>query len=211
LLGKACTARKETIAIALMIFDTLKFIQMALQDYILEVEQAAESQSIAVLDNIALADELGGTRDNLNGHIVITLVNLQEETTLKNSPHYRQENGRTVYRNPPISLNLFILFAALHGDQYETSLKRLSRVVEFFQWRKELSFATLSPERGGISLDISVFMDLYSLTFEQVNHLWGTLGGKQVPFVLYRARLVTVEAEKRQAEGEQITEILISS
>lgn len=193
-----------------MIFDAMKLIQTALQQYILDVEQSQANQEIVILDNIALAEELGGNRDNLNERVVMSLVNLQEEVTLKNESYHRLENGRTVYRNPPIYLNLFILFSVLHSGQYETSLKRLSRVIEFFQWKKELSFTT-TPVSTNISHEVQIFTDLYSLTFEQLNYLWGSLGGKQVPFVLYRARLVAVEAEKRLAESQPITEISINA
>lgn len=193
-----------------MIFDALKLIQSAFQIYVSEVEEPPPSQDIMVLDNIALAEDLGGSRENIDGKIVMSLVNIQEETTLKNIPHYRQENGRTVYKNPPVHLNLFVLFSVLHRDQYETSLKRLARVVEFFQWRKEFSFAATPPQLGGLSQEMKLYADLYTLTFEQLNHLWGSLGGKQVPFVLYRMRLVEVEAQKQQAEGSAITEILIN-
>jgi hypothetical protein len=193
-----------------MLFDALKLIQGAFQAYITEVEDPPPTQEIMVLDNIALAEELGGNRENLDGKIVMSLVNLQEETTLKNMPYYRQENGRTVYRNPPVNLNLFVLFSVLQREQYETSLKRLSRVVEFFQWRKEFSFSATPPPLGSISQDIRIYADLYTLTFEQLNHLWGALGGKQVPFVLYKMRLVEIEAQKPQGEGSVITEVLIN-
>lgn len=192
-----------------MLFDALKLIQSAFQAYIAEVEDPPPAQNLMVLDNIALAEELGGNRENLDGKIVMSLVNLQEETTLKNTPHYRQEAGRTQYVNPPINLNLFVLFSVLHREQYETSLKRLSRVIEFFQWRKELSFLTTPPELGGLSQEVRIYADLYTLTFEQLNHLWGALGGKQVPFVLYRMRIVPLSAQKQQGEGPAITEVLI--
>ncbi|MEM7061821.1 MAG: DUF4255 domain-containing protein [Cyanobacteria bacterium P01_B01_bin.77] len=192
-----------------MLFDALKLVQTSLQAYIAEAEATTQTQEIVQLDNIALASVLGGDRDNLDGQVVMSLVNLQEETTLKNKPHYRQENGKTVYKNPPVSLNLYVLFSSLDSRNYETSLKRLSRIIEFFQWRKEFSYSSISPELN-ISQDIILRLDLYTLTFEQLNHLWGALGGKQVPFVLYRMRLVTLEADKRQAEGEEITEILIN-
>jgi hypothetical protein len=194
-----------------MIFDAMKLVQSALQQYILEVEQSPNASSeIVILDNIAMAEELGGSRDNLNERVVMSLVNLQEEVTLKNEPYHRLENGRTVYRNPPIQLNLFILFSVLHREQYETALKRLSRVIEFFQWKKELSFST-TPSSTNISHDVQIFPDLYSLTFEQLNYLWGSLGGKQIPFVLYRIRLVAIEAEKRLAESEPITSIFVNA
>lgn len=189
-----------------MIFDALKLIQTALQSYIRDVEQPLDlNQDIVILDNISMAEELGGTRSGLNERVVISLINIEEEATLKNSAHYRTENGRTIYHNPPVSLNLFILFSILHTDQYDTALKRLARVIEFFQWKKELSFTTI-PGASGVSRDVRIVPDLYSLTFDQLNQLWGSLGGKQVPFVMYRARLVTLDAQKTQAEGESISE-----
>ncbi|BAY90649.1 MULTISPECIES: DUF4255 domain-containing protein [unclassified Tolypothrix] len=191
-----------------MIFDAMRLIQVALQRYILEMEPELGAGPIVLIDNIAMAEELGGPNNQLNGHVVMSLVNLQEETTLKNSSYYRLENNRTIYQNPPIHLNLFILFSALH-NKYDTALRLLSRVVEFFQSQTEISF-NATPGTGIGSRDIRIVPDLYSLSFEQLNHLWGSLGGKQVPFVLYRARLVAVEAQKRQAESEVITGISIN-
>jgi Pvc16 N-terminal domain len=192
-----------------MIFDAMKLIQTSLQQYIRDIEESP-TQDFVILENIAMAQELGGSGDNQNERVVMSLVNLQEEFTLKNSAYQRLENGRTVYRNPPTFLNLFILFSVLNNEQYETALKRLSRVIEFFQWKKELLFTT-TPGLNNPAQDIQIFMDLFSLTFEQQNYLWGSLGGKQVPFVLYRARLVTIEAGKRQGESQPITEIYINT
>ncbi|MEO0408407.1 MAG: DUF4255 domain-containing protein [Cyanobacteria bacterium P01_A01_bin.135] len=186
----------------------MRLIQLALQRYILEFEPELGPGQVVVVDNIAMAEELGGSNNQLTGHIVMSLVNLQEETTLKNAPFYRVANGRTLYKNPPVSLNLFVLFSALH-NQYETGLRLLSRVIEFFQWKKELSFTTV-PSATSISQEIKILPELHSLTFEQLNHLWGALGGKQVPFVLYRVRVVALEAEKREGEGDVITEIYVN-
>ncbi len=197
-----------------MIYDAMEQIRDRLQSY-LQKTLGADSVNV-VIDNIAMAEQLGGPNNQLIEGVIMSLVNLQEETTLKNAPHYRIENGRSIYQNPPVYLNLFILFSILN-NQYATSIRLLSRVVEFFQTQNELSFPTtpvpahFPPPGGmGISQDIKIFADLYSLTFEQLNHLWGALGGKQVPFVLYRARLVAVQGQKRQAEGKVITEILVN-
>jgi hypothetical protein len=189
-----------------MIFDALKLLQAALQQYIIDEE--AMTPPIVVLENIALASALGGTNETIGDRVVMSLVNLQEETSLKNNPHYRSRNGRTLYRNPDVNLNLFVLFSVLHSD-YESALKLLSRVVEFFQWRKELTFST-TPVEGNIAREVRILADLYTLTFEQLNHLWGALGGKQVPFVLYRTRLAVVAAQKRQGEGPAITDLYLN-
>jgi hypothetical protein len=186
-----------------MIFDAMRLMQTALQNYILENEPTLGTNSIVIIDNIAMAEQVGGTNSQLNGHVVMSLVNLQEETTLKNSPYYHVENGQAVYRNPPVNLNLFILIAVLH-NQYDTALRLLSRVIECFHSQTDISVRT-TPTPGNISHDLQIVPDLYSLSFEQLNHLWGSLGGKQLPSVLYRARLVAVEAQKRPSEGAAIT------
>jgi hypothetical protein len=42
--------------------------------------------------------------------------------------------------------------------------------------------------------ELRLHPELYTLTFEQINHLWGSLGGKQSPFVMYKVRLVKVQS-----------------
>lgn len=191
-----------------MISEAIRLIQANLQRYIIEFEPELGPDQIVIVENIAMAEELGGTNNTLSGHVVMSLVNVQEESTLKNAPPYRVSNSRAIYQNPPVNVNLFILFSSLH-QQYVTSLRLLSRVIEFFQWQKELSFA-MTPVSGNVSREVIIRPDLYSLTFEQLNHLWGALGGKQVPFVLYRMRVIALEAEKQKAEGNVITEVYIN-
>lgn len=53
-----------------------------------------------------------------------------------------------------------------------------------------------------------LIFDLYSPTMEEVNHLWGTLGGKQYPFVLYMLRMLELKFKAVQSESGLITEIV---
>lgn len=192
-------------AVKYMIFETLDFIKDALQRYISEVEQPNTTSSIVILNNIAMAQELGGAGESMDNKVIISLINLEEEKTLKNSSNYRIENKQTIYQNPAVNLNLFVLFSSLNIKHYGDSLKRLARIIEFFQWKKELSFSTNSNPNG-VSKEIQIFPDLYSLSFDQLNNLWGLLGGKQVPCVMYRIRLVSLDAQKTLATGVPVME-----
>ena len=61
------------------------------------------------------------------------------------------------------------------------------------------------------SINLETFkliFDLYSPTMEEVNHLWGTLGGKQYPFVLYTLRLLELKFKAIQGESGLITEVV---
>ena len=53
-----------------------------------------------------------------------------------------------------------------------------------------------------------LIFDLYSPTMEEVNHLWGTLGGKQYPFDLYMLRMLDLKFQAVQSESALITEVI---
>lgn len=150
-----------------------------------------------VIDNIGLLETASG--NTLTENIVITLVNIEEESALKNqSPQKRPFIKNAVYQNPPTFLNLYILFTCNYsGDHYQLALRRLSYIIQFVQSKNSFSAAssvagaTLDLSQVGVS-ELEFTLELYTLTFEQINHLWGSLGGRQVPFVMFKMRLVAI-------------------
>jgi hypothetical protein len=56
-------------------------------------------------------------------------------------------------------------------------------------------------------IDLKFTMELFTLSFEQINHLWGSLGGRQMPFVMYKLRLVTISEHAVVREVPLIEEI----
>jgi hypothetical protein len=165
-----------------------------------------------VIDNIGLLETANG--NTLTENIVITLVNIEEESALKNqSPQKRPFIKSAVYQNPPIYLNLYILFTCNYsGDHYQLALRRLSYIIQFVQSKNSFSTASsvaaasLDLSQLGVS-DLEFTLELYTLTFEQINHLWGSLGGRQVPFVLFKMRLVAITDRSAVREVPLIEEI----
>lgn len=122
--------------------------------------------------------------------IGLALVNVEEERTLKaQMPETSLVNGRQVVLQPPLKINLHLLFAA-NFTQYDIALRQLSWVLTFFQAHP--SFTRDShpalPERVA-----KLAVELQSLSFEQLNQVWGAIGGKQLPSVMYRVRLVPLQ------------------
>lgn len=175
-----------------MIDIVLQLLRNELADYLAGIDPAN-----VVVDNIGLLETPSGT--SLSDSIIITLVNIEEESALKNQPALKRPfSGSATYENPPVFLNLYILFTCNYsGDRYQLALRRLSYIIRFLQGKN--SFSTLSSIAGG-SIDLSqpgisdlkFTMELYTLTFEQINHLWGSLGGRQVPFAMYKMRLAAI-------------------
>jgi uncharacterized protein DUF4255 len=147
-----------------------------------------------------------------------SMVNIREEKTLKNISNQVRNDAtlRVVYENPPVFLNFHVLVVATHSS-YSNALLVLSRAIRFFQFRNVFDQDSVAPTSLTSSaptnpLDqletFKLIFDLYSPTMEEVNHLWGTLGGKQYPFVLYTLRLLELKFKAAQGEAGLITEVV---
>lgn len=193
-----------------MITKALNLILSELNQFIPPV---AGSEQV-VLGNIAFNES--PDQSQIQNQVVASLVNVEEESTMKNGAFYRKNINDVEYMEPPVNLNLYLLFSANY-DNYTMSLDRLSEVIQFFQHRKAFSLATAGvippgfdpndPEDAGIYIT----PEFYTLTFEQINHLWGSLGGKQMPFVMYKLRLVAISQKATSNIGALIQEIRNSS
>lgn len=193
-----------------MISKALTLLVRELNAYIESVDQIDGTQpDVAVLGNIALLDNGGGNGDGLSEKILLSLVNVEEEKRLKNSRNFVKNGNQTEYINPPINVNLYLLFSA-NFDNYTTALRRLSQVIEFFQGKYVFNLSN-SPNAGFASdpelSELRLVLDIHTLNFEQINDLWGSLGGKQVPFVMYRTRMLIMRREAKLASSPLIEDI----
>jgi Pvc16 N-terminal domain len=176
-----------------MIVDALKLILAQLNAAI----PSADGVPVVALGNIARSEQgEGGGQSDLS-KVVLSLVNLEEERTLKNGRPYVQIGDRTEQRPLPVNLNLYLLFTSNY-DNYETALSRLGEVIGVFQRQ---SVYTQTITKDGVVNDLRLILELNTLSFEQINYLWGSLGGKQAPFVLYKCRLVSIQSAQPQGSG----------
>jgi hypothetical protein len=192
----------------------LKLIIGQLNQYVLSVSASngsAGTETPVILGNIATAPIAGGDNSKLKDKVVVSLVNIAEEASLKNNTAYLQKNQQHFQQSPIVHVNLYLLFTA-NFEEYDKAINHLFRVMEFFQGRKIFKFKN-APFAGVDSKelermqDIELTVELHTLSFEQLNDLWGSLGGKQLPFVLYRARLVPIQMEQILGREGFITEI----
>ena len=155
------------------------------------------------LDNLKKLQE-----DNAQG-LIISLLNVEEESTLKNSPHFIRKNNQLLYKEPPVFLNLNILMAFEFVD-YGTSLQRLGETVEFLQSRRWFTTENARDENPFPDGVHKLILDLQHLSFEQMNHIWGISGGSQFPSLLYKIRLVKIQPQD-EVEGPEIDSIQLDS
>ena len=114
--------------------------------------------------------------------IGLSLINIDEEKILKEQTPW--QNGSLGTSNPEIKINLFILFTANFGDYLE-SLKFISHVISYFQSNSVFEQSKYPRLYEGIE---KLVLELYSLSFEQQNQLWSTIGTKYLPSVLFKVK-----------------------
>ena len=182
-----------------MIFETLTILSKEISAYL--------DSSNVVVDNIS-ALEQGDEEGTMDNKLVITLLNIEEEKTLKNFPNTTVKDGRVQYKNPVVNVNLFVLFSA-NRSNYGFSLTDISKVIEFFQGKRVFTQANTTFVREGGLLNLGSFhftAELYTPSFEELNFIWGTLGGRQLPSVLYKVSIVEIERGNVVGESGQISE-----
>lgn len=190
-----------------MIYQSLNFLTEQVNNYLKTTEGNEGIENIAILKNVAhLTDAELLNLEN----VLLTLVNISEESTMKNLPNHVREGELTQYRNAPIYLNLYILFSSCVIKSYANSLKLLSHIVEFFQGKSTFNNQNSPTAKEGMNT-FKITLDLYSPTFEQANYLWSTLGGKQFPYVLYKMRIVEVFRDNKTESRGVIKEIAVTN
>ncbi len=201
-----------------MIDNVLKVIANEVNKYVvrkLDPDRDPTSTKRIATGNVAKAQETdssGARADSVGAPGILTLVNIEEEKTSRNPENFIRVNNRIEYRNPKLLLNLYCLFSVNHNS-YDTALQYLSLILQFFQYKNVIT-ARNTPADNGLALDPRVeklIVDLVSMNAEQVNHLWATLGGKYLPSVLYKVRMVTIEDDSPGTTADPITGLDINT
>jgi len=126
-----------------------------------------------------------------NNKVALSLINIERETYSKNVSGSGAGFARSPISNQPIYLNLYVMVSiCFGGNNYLESMKFLSNTIAFFQ-RHPVFDHSNSPEMDdGIE---KLVLDIENLSIQDLSNLWGVLGGKYFPSVLYRVRMVAID------------------
>lgn len=122
--------------------------------------------------------------------LALFLVNIEKDCM----PRPIQNNGGVVGRLPvtlePLYLNLYVLLAAnFNSGNYSESLKYLSSAIAYFHQNSVFDHHSTPDLHGGID---KLVIDVANLNIQELSNLWGILGGRYSPSMLYKVRMVAV-------------------
>jgi hypothetical protein len=97
-----------------------------------------------------------------------------------------------------------VMFAAnFSGSNYPEALKFLSSTVAFFQGRPLFNHQN-TPELDR-RID-KLTLEIENLSVSDLSNLWGMLSGKYLPSVLYRMRMVNIDANQLTAQIPRVAQ-----
>ncbi len=141
-----------------------------------------------VIDDISKG---GGDDTGISDKVVITLLNVEEEATMKNLTRMEKvlnpgNPSGYIQRLPSAYLNLYVMIAA-NKSTYAQSLIDISTVIETFKTKNVLTFT------DAYNTTYSFKLGLNWLPFDQLSYAWGLLGGKVMPSAMYKVSILQIQ------------------
>jgi len=152
------------------------------------------SEDLVAVTN--LVDANGNTPTVAGNKLVVFVANIERETVVAAQGARAAVGGGdrdvVTQTSAAVHLNLMLMFAAnFGGNQYSEALKFISATVAFFQGR------ALFDHHNSPDLDPRIerlALEMVSLDLAELSNLWSMLGGKYVPSVLYRMRMISFDS-----------------
>ncbi len=194
-----------------MINESLTFLAAEVNKYLnLRYPQPGNATNARlVVGNIASAgDTNAGTPPaTAPKTAMLSLVNIEEDRVARIQENTVKTATSTLYKSPPVIINLYILFS-MNKEVYSDSLNLLSGIILFFQHQNVFTPVTHPALDSRIP---KLTADLYTMSFEQVNHLWSIMGGKYMPSVMYKVRQLIMQEDMVSGESGLIREIILNN
>jgi len=183
-----------------MIAKTLSFITDLLNQELKLTFGIDEDKVVAS----SLINPDGSIASNIENKIVVSVINLEHETTRKHLSAYVKDGSQNFGKvAPPVQLNLYVLVSANYDStNYLEANKMLSAVIGVFQahpyFTKESNPSMQKP------LEKLTF-EIYNLPINELSHIWSGIGAKYVPSIIYKIRMLAIREDIIHKEVPGIT------
>ncbi len=176
-----------------MIYQALHTVTTELNNYLLE-RFVVDGQKAAILNSVVAQN--GSIPEYSVNKIVLSLINLEHETTMPYNPIYIQNQEKKQTQKPqnlPYNFNMDVLVTAVfEGLNYDEGLKFLSETIYFFQTKNKFTVENTPQLSRGIE---QLHFELIKLTYHQEHSLWGAIGAKYMPSVLFKIRMLSFQSD----------------
>ncbi|MFC5049187.1 DUF4255 domain-containing protein [Rubritalea spongiae] len=177
-----------------MIGDLLAYVSDDLNRYICKNQGLSQDEQKVLLSYVV--DQDGSIATNEQNVVLVTLVDLALDPLAYSQRVHSVSGGALTQEIQYNSLhvNLMVLFSAyFKGDRAKDALNYLTLIIQFFQSKASYTRANSPNLPNGVErLEFS----MEPLDFNAQNHMWGILGAKYMPSVVYKVRMISFQDDE---------------
>jgi hypothetical protein len=136
-----------------------------------------------------LSDAEGKPTAEARNRLTLFLTNIaQDKVPRSNAPRGALSGGQA----PPVHLDIYFMLASGHDPEiYGEGLKMISAALMFFQANPVMTPRTTPEMPAGLA---QLTIEISNLKVEEIGQLWGNLGGRYAPSVMFKVRSVMIDA-----------------
>jgi len=160
-------------------------------------------EDVVVVSNLVELD--GSVAPNANNKLVLTLVNIEKDTLpFRPRTDARGRDERLAQYSAPLFVNLYLMMSANFGaGNYTEALKYISHAIAFFQQQP------MFDRHNSPGLDERIerlILDIENLPIPDLNNLWSLLGGRYLPSMYYKVRMMAIDTHALTGQVPVITD-----
>ncbi len=181
-----------------MIGDILNIITREVSEYI-----DSQNEFVSGGKSVILAKPSGvnGGLSIPDNTIALSLVNIDEESSMRNPVIQKRVEGNKVYsQTPGISLNLSIIFIANFPNDYASELNYITKIIEFFQQKDTFTAENTSNLKKYKKFVDKLVFKLATTSLSEQNHTWNLLGIKYMPSVMFTVGKIKIQEDEKLSE-----------
>lgn len=146
-----------------------------------------------------LVDQSGGLAFSGSNHVICTLTAIEQDRS-----NINQKMPRAILKNPPLYINLYVLFSAHFPGNYGEALKFVSLIIAYFQGKQVFTLQNTPGLPEGVD---KLSIEFNNLNQHEQNQLWSAIGAKLMPSISMKVRMLAITRDQILAETPIITGI----
>ncbi|MFK7762647.1 MAG: DUF4255 domain-containing protein, partial [Roseobacter sp.] len=136
-----------------------------------------------------LVDAEGKPTAEARNRLCMFLTNISQDTVPRGSG---ARGSLSREQAPPVHLDIYFMLASGHDPEiYSEGVKLISAALMYFQANPVMTPRTAPEMPSGLS---QLSIEISNLRVEEIGQLWGNLGGRYTPSVMFKMRSVMIDA-----------------
>ncbi|TVQ36084.1 MAG: DUF4255 domain-containing protein [Geminicoccaceae bacterium] len=145
-------------------------------------------EDLVLVANVVAHD--GTPAPQIEDKLALFVVNIEKDALPPGRAATPLGAGRLGRAQPPLHLNVYLMLAAGYSNgNYGQALKLVSQAIRYLQAHPVFDRRTAPDMGDGLE---RLTLEVENLGTQELSHLWGVLGGRYLPSVLYRMRTVVL-------------------